>query len=94
NEEIDIDRIQFNISENVSNNVDITVASITEMAIEQDQVMQTEVAKQRTDDQPFFTELTGMAKQYKIVEAFQESVTEIILPQFFLTTNSADLFNT
>ncbi|MFX6230766.1 hypothetical protein ABTF44_22485, partial [Acinetobacter baumannii] len=63
NEEIDIDRIQFNISENVSNNVDITVASITEMAIEQDQVMQTEVAKQRTDDQPFFTELTGMAKQ-------------------------------
>ncbi|MDP1842834.1 MAG: DEAD/DEAH box helicase family protein [Sediminibacterium sp.] len=96
-DEIEVDRIAFVPNEINEEQQNIAVVNgITELAIEQDLAMQKRLADDEAnlDENQIFTELPSMAKQYKIIDQYQSIVGNLLFPQFYLLSNSGEIFDT
>jgi len=94
---IDKDRISFN--PDMENNVasdDVVVAEIESMAEEQNQEMEAEIKKQKSQpiDENQFIEMGEKVKRYRLLDQHKEVADQIHLPQFFLETPQGDIFGT
>ena len=96
-DEIDKERISFNpdIEGEVATN-DLVVAEIESMAEEQNQEMEAEIEKQKSQpiDENQFMEMGEKVKRYRLLEQHKALANTINLPQFFLETPQGDIFGT
>jgi type III restriction enzyme len=96
-DEIDKERISFNpdIESEVATN-DIVVAEIESMAEEQNQEMEAEIERQKSQpiDENQFMEMGEKVKRYRLLEQHKALASKINLPQFFLETPQGDIFGT
>ncbi len=96
-EEIDTERISFNpdLTRQPSDQP-IVVSQIEDMAEIQNREMEAIIKEQSQQpvDENIFQEMGNKVNRYRMIEAHQVLASSIVLPQFFVTGNQHDIFNT
>jgi type III restriction enzyme len=96
-QELDSKRISFE-TDNLTplENDDIILQEIETMAEEQDAKLEAIIQQQkkRPADEQIFEEMGDKVKRYKITAAHKLYITDLKLPQFYLTVKQSDIFGT
>jgi len=95
--ELDSTRISFE-PENLTplENDDIVLQEIEAMAEEQNAELEAIIQQQRKQpvDEQIFEEMADKIKRYRLVEANKPFISDLRLPQFYLTVQQSDIFGT
>ncbi len=95
--EFDSTRISFE-PDNLTplENNDLVLQEIETMAEEQNAVLEAIIQQQRKQpvDEQIFEEMGDKIKRYRLVEANKPFISDLCLPQFYLTVQQSDIFGT